>query len=180
MSAQDLARWVELSDGVDTLSISFHEALNYIQSYENIGGHATFRTLDGTGVKQQNWSKLKTSVSGNGSTPSSLSGLDYSGAITLKCGAYRKAVSTSNVIVVPADRRGDAGYEPRGMKRVRGVFLPASISTTGNTATVEIDAEANAYSVVYYPEIIVLMNNPSEGFSVGNEETSWSFTAEQV
>lgn len=179
MSLDGHAKWIELSDGASTISLSFYEALGYSQSYENIGGHSTIRTLNGTGLKQRNWGKLRTSVSGNGGVPLSMSGLDFSDALVLKCGAPRHIRSASNVIVIPAERRTLAPYLPYGYKVVFGYTVPAAISMVGNTATITTDADATAYGVAYFPEIEILMNNPSEGFDVIGNDSSWSFTAEQ-
>lgn len=179
MSIQDHPRWLELNDGNIVVPISLYEALSYSQSYENIGGHSQIRTLDGTGLKQRNWGKIRTAVSGNGGIPIGLSGLDFSDSLVLKCGAPRLINSPSNVVVVPNERRIDAPYLPYAYKRVEGALMPAEHLLAGNTLTITIDPEADLYGAAYYPEIEVLMNNPSEGFDWGGNDTSWSFTAEQ-
>jgi len=178
-SIQDHAKWIELDDGVSSVPLSFYEALNYSQSYENIGGHSSIRTLNGTGLKQRNWAKIRTTVSGNGGVPLGMSGLDFSDTLILKCGAPRHIKAASNVIVIPAARRTDAPYIPFGYKVVDGYTLATTLVLAGNTATVTADAQATAYGVAYFPEIEVLMNNPSEGFDVTGNDSSWSFTAEQ-
>lgn len=179
MSIQDHSRWLTLHDGTSSLSISFYEALSYSQAYETIGGRAQFRTLDGTGVTQQNWAKLKTTVSGNGGVPIGLAGLDYSDTLILSCGVPRAVGSESNVVVIPSAKREDTGYEPRALKRVGGFLIPTLMSLTGNTATIDVDAEADLYTVLYYPKIEVIMVNPSESFDMGEYSTGWSFTAEE-
>jgi len=179
MSAQELPFWIHLDDGIQAASLSFYEALSYSQTYEVIGGAAQFRTLDGTGVKQQNWAKLKTTVSGEGGLPVGLSGLDYSDTLILKCGAPRAISSTNNVIVIPANRRTDTPYLPTARKRIDGYLVPAVVNMIGNTATVVLDAAADTYSVMYYPQIEVLMNDPNESYSIGSSSSGWSFTAEE-
>ena len=179
MSVQDHAKWIKLNDGTNTVELSLYEALGYSQTYEKIGGRATFRTLDGTGVKQQNWVRLKTTVSGNGGLPLGMSALDYAGFLTLSCGAPRSISSANNAIVVPAARRTDDPYNPTGLKRINGFLIPAPVVMAGNTATVTPDGNADSYAVLYYPEILVMMNDPSESFDIHDVSSGWSFTAEE-
>lgn len=180
MGISDLPRWVQIDDGVTLVDIPFVEALGYTQTYEKFGGRVTHRTLDGTGVKQQNWVKLKTTLSGNGAYPLGFAGLDFSGPLTVKCGAPRKVSSASNVIVIPADRRADAPYLPYATKTVNGIALPAGVSLGGNTATVTPDASASGYSVLYFPQITALADDPSESYDAIDDSSSWSITAEEV
>ena len=179
MSTQDLPRWVELDDGINTVELTLYEALHYSQSYEAIGGNTVHRMLDGTGVKQSNWSKIKTTLSGDGGIPLGFTALDYSGLITMKCGAQRAVSSGLNVIAIPANRRVDPAYVPTAKKRIGGLFLPAAVNVVGNTATVVLDGLADAYMVLYHPQIQVLMNDPSESFNVGDASSGWSISAEE-
>ena len=180
MSVQDHSRWVELSAGVSTVTRTLYEALSYSQSYETVGGVVVHRMLDGTGVRQSNWSKLRTSLSGNGGMPLGFSGLDYTQVLTLKCGAQRAITSLSNVIVVPSEHRVDSGYLPVGRKRIEGLYEAAEVSVAGNTITVTTDAAADSYMVQYFPQIQVIMNDPAESFDWGDNSSSWSLTAEQI
>lgn len=178
-SIQDLPRWAELDDGVNLVQLSVYEGLESSQTYESIGGNTLHRMLDGTGVKQTNWAKIKTTLSGSGGLPLGFSGLDYSDLLTLKCGAYRSISSASNVIVIPANRRVDVGYEPTAKKRIDGFYIDAVVNMAGNTGTVVLDAQATAYMVLYYPQIQVFMNDPSESLDIRSNSTGWSITAEE-
>jgi len=178
-NVQDLPKWVELDDGVNLATVTFYEALGYSQGYEKIGGNVLHRTLDGTGVKQHNWAKLKTAVSGKGGLPLGFSGLDYTGLLTLKCGAARSITSSANAIVVPASRRVDPPYLPTGKKLVDGFYLDAPVNIAGNTVTVTLDAQATAYMVLYFPQLQVYMNDPSESTDIISASASWSFVAEE-
>lgn len=179
MSLLDHPIWVQLSDGLITADISFSEALSYSQTYEVIGGRSTFRTLDGTAVKQQNWTKLKTTVSGSGSLPVGLVGLDFSQPLTLKCGAPRKISSNSNVIVIPANRRTETSHIPFAFKYIDGIPEKADLSLVGNVATVTADGSASGYSVSYYPQIEVIMDDPNESADLLGSDYQWSMTAEE-
>lgn len=173
-------RWVEIDDGSNLAEVSLYEALSYNQTYENFGGHVVHRMLDGTGVKQNNWGKIRTTLSGSGGMPLSFRSINYNGALTLKCGVPRSIQSTSNVIAIPAARRADTGYLPQGFKRVAGFWLPSPVNVVVNTATVTIDPSATHYKVDFYPELPVFMNDPSETYNWDNVNTSWSITAEEI
>ena len=176
----DLTRWFELSDGTNSCKVHLYEALEYSQGYENFGGNTVHRMINGAGVKQSNWNKIRTTLSGNGGVPLGFSALDYSASLTLKCGVTRSISKSTNVIVIPANRRTDAGYLPTGFKLIDGFWVSADISVVSNTATVTLDANATAYMVQYFPQITVLMDNPSESYDWGDASSSWSITAEEV
>lgn len=185
MGVQDHPRWLELSDGVNTVTLTLYEALQYTQTYENIGGNSVLRMLDGAAVKQTNWSKLSTTISGSGGLPLGFSELNFDGFLTLKCGAPRAVSSTSNAITLPNELRSDIGYTPTARKRVDGFFVPTLppviTNPAGETlATVPVDATADAYMVLYYPEILVVMNNPSDSFDWGEASSNFNITAEQA
>jgi len=179
MSLIDHPIWVQLSDGVITVDISFSEAQSYTQAYEIIAGRSIFRTLDGTAVKQQNWTKLKTTLSGGGALPIGLGGLDFTLPVTLKCGAARKVASTSNVIAIPANRRAETSHAPFAFKYIDGIPYATTLSLAGNLATIPVDPSAQGYSVSYYPEIEVIMNEPSESRDLLGGDSQWSLTAEE-
>ena len=179
MSLIDHPIWVQLTDGTTIVDIAFPEAQSYSQSYETIAGRSIFRTLDGTGVKQQNWSKLKTTLSGGGCLPVGLDGLDFGLPITIKCGASKKASSSSNVIALPSERRADPGYEPFAFKYIGGISYKTTLTLVGNIATVLADGAAQGYSVSYYPEIEAIVNEPSESTALLEQSTQWSLTAEE-
>lgn len=179
MSLIDHPIWVQLSDGSITVDISFSEAQSYSQNYEIISGSSIFRTLDGTGVKQQNWTKLKTTITGSGALPAGLSGLDFSLPITLKCGAARKVASTSNVIAIPANRRTELTNLPFAFKYIDGIPYRTTLVFAGNVATIPVDGLAQGYSVSYYPEIEVIMNDPTESVELIGDQFQWSLAAEE-
>lgn len=185
MGVQDHSRWVELSDGVNSVTLTLYEALQYTQTYENIGGSSVLRMLDGAAVKQTNWSKIKTTISGSGGLPLGFSKLNFDGFLTLKCGAPRAVTSGSNAITIPNEIRSDEGYAPVARKRLDGFFVPAAlpvITTPGGEtlATVPLDPSADAYMVLYYPELLVVMNNPSDSYDWGAVSTGFNITAEQA
>jgi hypothetical protein len=46
--------------------------------------------------------------------------------------------------------------------------------------TFTVDPAATAYIVEYFPEISVVMNDPSETYSWDNVSSGWSIVAEEV
>jgi len=175
----NLPRWFELSDGVHTCKVHLYEALEYTQTYEKFGGSVLHRMLSGKGIKQTNWAKLRTALSGNGGMPLGFSALNYAGVLTLKCGTQRAISQATNVIVIPAARRTDTGYEPVAFKCVDGFWVEAAMSLSGNTATITADGAATAYMAQYYPQLSVLMDDPNESYNWGEASSSWSITAEE-
>jgi hypothetical protein len=149
------------------------------QSFDDIGGSAIIRMLDGTGIKQSHWRKLRTRITGSGQVPPGLAGLNYDDELLLKsCGA-RSIQAATNVITVPAARRTDAGYEPRGYAIVNGMYAFTPLALVGDVATLTAVSGAQGYGVKYWPQLTVLAE-----FSESNQETrsiwSWQIEAEEV
>ncbi|GAF87355.1 unnamed protein product, partial [marine sediment metagenome] len=92
------------------LPVPLYAAANFQQDYETFGGFSDVRLAGGGVVRQTNWQKIRTSLSGDGWIPDGLSDLDYSSYMTLSSGAPRSKAAPSNVITITADRRTDAGY----------------------------------------------------------------------
>ena len=151
------------------------------QTYEPFGGWALLRMMSGAGIKQTHWAKLRTKVSGGGVAPPGLQALDYSAPMTLKCAAVRAIASASNVIVLPAARRTDTGYEPYGLAQLSGGDLVyASCSLAGDTATLGIVAGAVAYLAHYWPQLTVIADPPAEHMDVRGAAPGWDLTAEEL
>lgn len=193
MSMNDIhPRWFELSDGTDTVSVTKYEALSYSQDYAYLESSTVLRFMNGRGFKTTNWSKMVTTISGNGLLPVGLSELDYTGEILLRCGAPRAIMSTGNTIAMPPYRvdisgnptseveyREDDIYVPKGRAWVDDYWEESPVVMGGNVATVTLVAGATRYRVDYFPEIVTLFaERPTETFS-HEGGASWSFTAEQ-
>lgn len=162
------------------IEVPMRASLNMRQTYQELGGRAVVRKADGSAVVMQRWTKLRTTLSGDGPLPPGLSSLDLSQPLTLKCAAERAITSASNVITVPAARRSDPGYEPYGMAIINDLPVPTAISWSVNVATLTTVAGASAYQVRYFPELTVVI--PLGGFNEQLDEMSgtwsWSIDAE--
>ena len=158
------------------VQIPLEANINFKQTYADVQKKIIHRMMDGTAKPQGTFSKLKTALSGSGYSGHGLDGLDYSGALTLKCAEPRSIGSASNVIIIPAERRSDAGYEPMGVAIVnnRRVFTGIA-SVSGDQYTVETRAGATAYQVAYYPQLNVIAHRPES-----NGGLSWRIEAEEV
>ena len=156
-------------------------ASEFSQSYQRTaGGRSRRRTQNGSIKTAQHWNKIATDLSGSGHIPSGLSGLDYAQEMTLSCGGPRSISSASNIIVIPAQRRIDAGFEPFGFALFgdRAVATPVNIVT--HTATLTAIAGASGYTIAYFPEIIVAAEEPVESFDRGSGLWRWQIQAEEA
>lgn len=161
------------------LRIGFDAGYGLIQDYETIGGSSVLRMLDGTGIKQTHWQKLRTRISGRGRYPPGLDGLDYSTSMQIACAAPRSLTSASNVFTLPAARRSD--WPPAGYAIVDGRVIRVAVSVVSNTATVATTAGADAYQVIYWPMLTVLASPPQITFDARNPAQSiWSLEAEEA
>ena len=173
----------ELGDVV----VPIHSAFTLSQNYATLGGYTTLRMLDGAAVKQTNWQKMSVATSGTGTIPHGLEMLDYTQQLVMKCAAVRGVVSSSNAMAIPAERRTDVPFQARGYAYLdadgknRGEWVDTVITDlTGNIATLQSVANATQYRVIYYPEIIVFCDPPSQDTDVHGAAVSWSLQAEQV
>lgn len=157
--------------------------LEFSQSYAPINGSSIVRMLDGSAIKQRNWIKISTSLSGSGWVPPGLDneGMDYCAEHVLSCAAQRSIVSATNVIVIPSERRTDSGYEPVGFAIVKERQVSTPISISVDTVTLDTVPDATGYQVIYWPEITVLFSEPPQvETDISGAAVSWSLEAEQV
>lgn len=160
------------------VQIPLEANIGFKQTYSEVQQKTIHRMMDGTARPQGTFYKLKTTLTGSGYSVHGLDGLDYDNpaGLVLKCAEPRSIGSSSNVIIIPAARRSDAGYEPIGIAIVnnRRVFVGIA-SVSGNQYTVEARVGATAYQVAYYPEITVIAHRPTS-----SGDLFWSIEAEEV
>lgn len=164
------------------VEVPLFASLGINQTYENIGGFLVRRTMDGSAIKQQQWTKLSTSVSGRGSIPAGFDELDFTQPLLMRCIGVRGITSADNVVELPAARRSDTGFEPSGFARLNGEFLwqSTTINIVGDTATLGIVSGAAQYRVEYFPEFTVFSNPPRIDVDERGKELSWTINAEEV
>ena len=162
------------------ISIALEASLGLQQEYRILAGRHKRRMADGTLHQQSNWSKLATTINGDGWAPAGLAGLDFSASMLLKCFAPRSLISTSNVLTIPATRRTDGDYVPLAYGLVDGERVATAMALASNTATLTVVAGAQFYEVVYFPEFTVYADEPTEQMDADRAEYRWSLTAEQI
>lgn len=171
MTIQDHPRWFELSDGIITVKANVYDCLGFTQDYEPIGGANVTRMMAGNAIKQTNWQKLRTQISGSGGMPFGFSTLDYSKQITIKCAVPRALVNSVNSFITPLASRSDTGYEPVVLKLVEGYWVPIGVSSAAPTQ----------YKLVYFPQLVCFMDPPTESTNPdSNAPISWSLVAEEA
>lgn len=162
------------------ISVPIQANLGLRQEYRALGGRHKRRMADGSLHLQSNWSKIATTISGDGWVPAGFAGLDFDSALTLKCLAPRSIISASNVLTIPATRRSDGDYLPVGYATVDGERVATPLALVSNTATLTLVSGAQFYEVVYYPELQVYADPPTEQTDAHSAQFRWSITAEQI
>lgn len=165
----NLPRWFSLSDGTLTFKATLYEAMNYTQDIQPVGGYSTLRMLDGTALKQTNWTKSQVGISGNGGIPFGMHDLNFSLPLTLLCGAPRAIKRPTNSFTLPSHRT-DTGYEPYVLKLVDGFWIPVNANGT-----------PTEYMTIYYPQLTCFFEPPTESYAWdASSPVSWSLKGEEV
>lgn len=169
---------------IDGITIPIHAAYRVTQIYAPVrGGTAMPRARNGALRKHVQWAKLRTTLRGTGNIPTGLEAVDYSASFVLSCIALRgvTGIGTNNVLTLPAARRTDTGYTPRGFAFVDGLWRPAGIALVGDVATITTVAGATQYRAAYYPELTVMSQNGLEdSWDVNRSVVTWSLDAEEA
>lgn len=98
---------------IGNVEIPTRAGIDLEQTYTPIGGETILRTLNGTGIKQSTWAKLRTTISGGGWSPTGLSLLDTTVPQSIACIMPRAVIADANrQATLPAARRGDSGALP--------------------------------------------------------------------
>ena len=174
-----LPRWFELSDGTLACRTTIYEALKFSQTYEPFGGASTHRMMNGAAVKQTNWQRLRTTLSGSGGIPLGMVDLDYSKPLLLKCAVPRTIVRPAAGFVLatgmplPTGRRSDGLYAPKYIQLVGGFW----VDIKGGT----LDVAATRVAAIYYPQITCFAAPPKESYAWDDDTpSSWTLDAEEI
>lgn len=161
------------------IPIYFPSGVSVNQSYQDIDGSTLHRMLDGAAIKQSHWSKIGTSLNGEGFLPSGIDALDFGQPLVLKCAVARAIQSVTNVINLPPNRRSDVPVIVRAIKDTDYQQLTPSV-VVGDVVTANVVTGAKAYIAYYWPEITVFANPIQEDVDRNGSNWSWSIECEEV
>jgi len=150
------------------------------QSYRPIGGSTLHRKLNGAGAKQTHWSKLGTTLSGDGWAPAALAAVDWSAAVEIYCIEPRAIHSASTSATLPAARRSDLAVNVLAYAVVAGELVATAVSVATDTATATAVTGATSYQFYYYPKLNFYSNGPAESLDMERGVYSWSIEAEEA
>lgn len=157
---------------INGIELTKAAAEGFSQSYDRTP-KSTRRMMTGTLKAQQNYApKITTTLSGSGYMKSGWEGFDLSQSITLSCAEAVSIASASNVINIPAARRGDVSVV--GFAVVNGVRVPTAVSMAVDVATLTIVGGASHYIAGYYPEFTAFAE------MVDNGRQAWTLTAQEI
>lgn len=169
--------WATKNFSIGGVTIEVPQALSFNQTYDEFGGVATHRMLGGNAFRQTNWTKLRTTLSGEGMVPSGLKSIDWTQPQVINCGTTRELSQTSNVFSLPTGTyRTDTGYAPFGFAIVDG--YPVKTPATGLTLTVVPGAAY--YVLCYYPVITAFVEPPQVDFDRTAGKWRWAISAEEA
>lgn len=156
--------------------IPWHARHGLAQTYEVIGGRTRGRKLSGAGYVQQHWAKLRTTISGEGSLPAPLAGLDPATSYEISCAEPRVIAGTAS-ITLPAGRRSDVA--PIGYAVLDGLLVETPVSIAGNVASLTAVTGAQHYEVRYWPKFTAHLEIEAEA-DVNGAARRWRVVAEEV
>lgn len=167
---------------IGSVEISRLSALDLEQSYEILGGETILRTIDGTGIKQSTWSKLRTTISGGGWLPPGLATLDVTTQQTVACFVPRAIPCDVNrQATLPTARRSDSGYTPWALAFLAdGSAQETPVSIQGNVGTATDVQGAIGYQINFLPAFTAWVSRPTESGNRGDASYRWEVVAEEV
>lgn len=164
--------------------VPIYAALSLQQQFLKRGGSGRTRMEDGRLEAQFSWEKLAYEVSGTGTVPPGLDGLNDHTEYEVSCAIYKELAVAGTSVILPAARRTDSGYVPyvmacRPAAAPLDQIIEISASLAGDLLSWSALSGANHYIVRYYPKFTALIefarSDESEGFG-----SRWTLTAEEV
>lgn len=157
---------------LDGVELAASAAVGLTQTYRQTP-KSLRRMMNGLLKAQENFGpKITTDISGTGWFASGWDGFILSSSLVLSCGEAKTVASTSNIITISPNRRGDVAL--RTFAFINSEWVPRSFGISVDTVTVAFDAAATQYMVGYYPEFSAFIE------LVQNGRQSWTLTAGEV
>lgn len=168
---------------IGALEIPTLAALDIEQSYEPIGGESIFRSINGTGIKQETYKKTRITTQGSGWLPAGLDTIDTAVPAALACITPRKVPANfaTRQATLPAARRSDAGHLPWGIALLSdGSPVMTAATLSGHVATLSPIAGAVAYLAMYLPQLTVWVMRPTDSGTRSDASYAWQLVCEEV
>lgn len=153
------------------------------QTYRRVdGGSVLHRTLNGAGLPQHHWTKLATSIAGEGWAPVALAGVDWSAPVEILCVQPRAIHSATVTATLPAARRADLTVNAYALAVVANELVATPVVVVGDTATATATtvAGATSYQFMYFPKLSCWSRGPSEQLDLTRASYGWTLEAEEV
>lgn len=151
------------------------------QTYRRVdGGSVLHRMLNGAGVAQEHWSKLATSIAGEGWAPAALAGVDWSAPVEILCVQPRAIHSATVTATLPAARRSDLTVNVYAMAVVGNKLVATPVNMVTNTATATAVTGATGYQFMYFPKLSCWSRGPVEPLDMTSASYGWTLEAEEV
>ena len=160
------------------IAIYVQSGYELTQSYEDYEGSEVMRMLEGTGIKQTHWGKLRTTITGIGLLPNAINQLDFSASHTLKCAVARAVMDVDETVTLPTARRTD--IDPCAQAVLPdGTMVGTPVVVVDDIATWTTVATAIRYQVWYWPQVTVFAKF-TENVDRDKAEWTWTLEAEEV
>lgn len=170
--------WSTVKLEIGDVVIDVPKALSLSQSYEPIGGVNRMRTGSGRIVTQVYWTRLKTTLSGEGQISPAFWGVDWTSPQVMKCASPLSIESVSESCTLPAARRSDVAVVAYAWVDGFPVLVPVTVVV--DTASVAPVVGSDRYTFEYWPELTVAMSNPQSTHDRSNGKFSWTIVAEEI
>lgn len=151
------------------------------QTYRRVdGGSVLHRMLNGAGAPQHHWTKLATSIAGEGWAPAALAGVDWSAPVEILCVQPRAIHSATVTATLPAARRTDLTVNFYAVALVGNQIVPTPVIVSTNTATATAVTGATGYQFMYFPKLSCWSRGPVEPLDLTSGVYGWTLEAEEV
>lgn len=144
--------------------------------YDSPGGFSDATLSNGMTVRMRHYKKELVTVTGSGWFGSGLDGLDMDQYHLLLCNKPKRMNVTGLNALLTSDPRPDVPV--RAVALVDGLEYPTPVAMDGRAATITPVAGAQEYTVIWYPQFLVLCTPPPAANS--NRAVSWTLICREI
>lgn len=172
---------------IGTLTVDLEQLGDFEQTYDDLVNATFARTADNSGIiRVTGAAKVRTLIRARGWAPPGFVHLARGTSYVLACAMVRAIDSTITTVTLPAGRRADTDYEPRGFAFVDGrsqstpiTNLAAILAGSTDDATLDAVAGASGYRVHYWPQLTAVILR-AETTGAGSANFGWQLEAEEL